>query len=61
MMDIKKYRKEKGLNQEDIAKVLGVSQASYSYKEVGKRRFNIEELKALKKILQVSYEELLGD
>ena len=61
MMDIKKLRKEKGLSQEDIAKVLGVSQACYSYKEVGKRKFNIEELKALKKILEVSYEELLGD
>ena len=61
MMDIKKFRKEIGLIQEDIAIALGVSQASYSYKEAGKRRFNIEELKALKKILQVSYEELLGD
>ena len=61
MMDIKKIRKEKGLSQDDIAIALGVSQASYSYKESGKRRFNIEELKALKKILEVSYEELLGD
>ena len=61
MMDIKKFRKEKGLSQEDIAKALSITQASYSYKETGIRKFNIEELKALKKILQVSYDELLGD
>ena len=61
MLDIKDIRKRLGFSQEDMAKALGVSQDSYSYKEVGKRRFNIEELKTLKKILQVSYDELLGD
>ena len=61
MMDIKKFRKEKGLSQEDIAKALGVSQASYSYKEAGIRKFNLDEIKILKKLLNVTYEELLGD
>ena len=61
MMDIKKYRKSINLNQNDMAKALGITQASYSYKEAGIRKFSIEELKMLKRILNVTYEELLGD
>ena len=61
MMDIKKYRKSMNLNQDDMAKALGITQASYSYKEAGIRKFSIKELKMLKRILNVTYEELLGD
>ena len=61
MMDIRKYRKSINLNQNDMAKALGITQASYSYKEAGIRKFSIEELKMLKRILNVTYEELLGD
>ena len=61
MIDIREIRKKLGLSQEYIAQKLGITQASYSCKEAGKRRFIIEELKTLKKILNVTYEELLGD
>ena len=61
MMDIKKYRKSMNLNQDDMAKALGITQASYSYKEAGIRKFNLDEIKILKKVLNVTYEELLGD
>ena len=61
MIDIREIRKKLGLSQEYIAQKLGVTQASYSCKEAGKRKFSIEELKILKRILNVSYDELLGD
>ena len=61
MMDIKDTRKRLGLSQEYIAQRLGVTQASYSYKEAGIRKFNLDEIKILKKVLNVTYEELLGD
>ena len=47
MIDIREIRKKLGLSQEYIAQKLGVTQASYSCKESGKRRFSIEELKIL--------------
>ena len=61
MMDIRKYRKSINLNQNDMAKAWGITQASYSYQEAAIRKFSIEELKMLKRILNVTYEELLGD
>lgn len=61
MVDIKDIRKRLGLSQEDMAKALGITQGSYSYKETGIRRFNLEEIKILKKVLNVTYEQLLGD
>ena len=61
MIDIREIRKKLGLSQEYIAQRLGVTQASYSCKEAGKRKFSIEELKILKKLLNVTYDELLGD
>ena len=61
MLDIREIRKRLGFSQEYMAKVLGITQASYSFKESGVRRFNLEEIKILKKLLNVTYEELLGD
>ena len=61
MLDIKDIRKRLGFSQEDMAKALGITQASYSFKESGTRKFSIKELKILKRILNVTYEELLGD
>ena len=61
MLDIKDIRKRLGLSQEYIAQRLGITQASYSFKESGIRNFSIKELKILKRILNVTYEELLGD
>ena len=61
MIDIREIRKRLGLSQEYIAQRLGITQASYSFKESGIRNFSIKELKILKRILNVTYEELLGD
>ena len=61
MLDIKDIRKRLGFSQEDMAKALGITQASYSFKESGIRKFSIKELKILKRTLNVTYEELLGD
>ena len=61
MIDIREIRKKLGLSQEYMAQRLGITQASYSFKESGIRKFSIEELKILKRILNVSYDELLGD
>lgn len=60
-MKVKEYRIIKGYTQEEFAKILGIKQASYSNKENGKRQFTIEEIKKLKKILGVAYEELFDE
>lgn len=37
-------RKEKGLNQEDVAKTLGISTDAYGMKERGKLQFKADEM-----------------
>ena len=59
-MNVKKYRVKMGYTQKDIAKLLNIKQSSYSCKENGKRGFTANEIKKLKDILNVSYEELLN-
>ncbi len=41
------YRKLHSLNQEDVAKMLNMSNVSYSFKETGKQDFRLKEAKAL--------------
>ena len=43
-------RKERGLDQEDVAKLLGVTQSYISKIESGQRRIDIVQLKAFAKI-----------
>ena len=59
-MKAREYRVIRGLTQTEIATILGISQSAYSLKEMGKREFSIEELKILKEILNVTYDELLN-
>ena len=59
-MNVKEYRVKMGYTQEQIAELLNIKQASYGRKENGKRAFTIAEIKKLKEILQVTYEELLN-
>ena len=47
---LKKARKEKGLDQRDVAKLLGVSQSYVSKIESGQRRIDIVQLKAFARI-----------
>ena len=47
---LRKARKEKGLDQKDVAKILKVSQSYVSKIESGQRRIDIVQLKAFAKI-----------
>ena len=59
-MKIKEYRILKGYTQSEIANVLNIKQSSYSNKELGKRSFTIEEIKLLKELFKVTYDDLLS-
>lgn len=59
-MKIKEYRILKGYTQSEIANILNIKQSSYSNKELGKRAFTIEEIKLLKELFEVTYEDLLN-
>ena len=59
-MKIKEYRISKGYTQSEIANILNIKQSSYSNKELGRRDFTIEEIKLLKELFKVTYEDLLN-
>ena len=59
-MKIKEYRILKGYTQAEIAYILNIKQSSYSNKELGRRDFTIEEIKLLKELFEVTYEDLLN-
>ena len=59
-MKIKEYRILKGYTQSEIANILNIKQSSYSNKELGRRDFTIEEIKILKELFEVNYEDLLN-
>ena len=59
-MKIKEYRISKGYTQVEIANILNIKQSSYSNKELGRRDFTIEEIKLLKELFEVTYEDLLN-
>ena len=59
-MKVKEYRLLNGYTQTEIANILNIKQNSYSNKELGKRSFTIEEIKLLKELFEVTYDELLN-
>ena len=59
-MKVKEYRLKNGYTQIEIANILNIKQNSYSNKELGKRAFTIEEIKLLKELFKVTYEDLLN-
>lgn len=59
-MKIKEYRILRGYTQSEIANILNIKQSSYSNKELGRRDFTIEEIKLLKELFEVTYDELLN-
>lgn len=59
-MKVKEYRILNGYTQTEIANILNIKQNSYSNKELGKRSFTIEEIKLLKELFEVTYEDLLN-
>jgi transcriptional regulator with XRE-family HTH domain len=59
-MKIKEYRTIKGYTQREIAELLGIKQNTYSDKELGKSKFTIDEVKLIKELFKVTYDELLS-
>ena len=57
---VKEYRVMKGYTQTEIANLLGIKQNTYSDKERWKTQFNIKEIKLIKELLDVTYDELLS-
>lgn len=58
--ELKKYLYERGIQQRDIAKAIGVSQTTISYIIRGKLNASKRILKLLAEYLSISEEELLG-
>ena len=58
---IKKYREEKKMTQMEVAEVLGVKPATISKYEAGALEPNIESLKKLAELFEVSVDELLKE
>ena len=59
-MNVKECRIKRGYSQGYMAQLLNIKQNTYSNKENGNRAFTVSEIKKLKEILQVTYEELLN-
>lgn len=58
---LKQLRKSKGLNQSQLAEILGVHEITVRRWELGQREPRLEDIKALAKALNVSEAELLND
>ena len=59
-MRVKEYRIIKGYTQRELAEILGIKQNTYSDKERGKTNFTIDEIKIIKELFSVTYDELLS-
>lgn len=59
-MNLKKIRREKGLNQSDLAKILNVEQSAISKYELGKTKLTHDQVIKLSIALEVTPNELLG-
>ena len=58
---LKKIRKQYKLNQEDIAKLIGVSRSGYAYYETGKTLPSIEVLEKLSAVYKTSIDVIVGN
>ncbi|MCX6568102.1 MAG: DUF4065 domain-containing protein [Candidatus Aminicenantes bacterium] len=58
---IKKYRESRGLNQEALAKLLGVSRPTLSLIENGERKVSAEDIRKLSEIFGVSVEAFFDE
>lgn len=55
---LKAYRMLKGVKQENIAEILGITLTTYSNKETGKTQFSLDEAKKISDYLNVPIEQL---
>lgn len=59
MLKIKEFREKKGLSQEKLGEILGLSKQTISSYELGTREPNIETLVKISIVLDVSVDELI--
>lgn len=60
MIRLKELRKEKGVSQVDVAKMLSMSKMAISHWEKGNSESSIEQLKILAQFFDVSIDYLVG-
>ena len=60
IMKIKEYRIKYSYTQKEFAELLGIKQNTYSDKERGKTKFTIDEIKVIKEMFNVTYDDLLS-
>ena len=58
---IRKYRKRKGLSQEQLAEAVNISVTHMSHIETGNTKLSLPVLAALARVLQVACDDLLSD
>ena len=58
--NLKFAREQKGLSQKDVAEKIGVAKSTYSLYESGNREPNVQTIKKIANVLDVSADELLG-
>lgn len=58
--NLKHARERKGLSQKDVAEGIGVAKSTYSLYESGNREPNVQTIKKIADLLNVSADDLLG-
>ena len=51
-------RKKRGITQNDLAKLLNISQKTYSFKELGKTQFTANEMFIISKYFNLELEDI---
>lgn len=59
MLNLKEIRKSKGLSQQELANILGLSQIAISQYERGIREPNLETLILICQKMEITFEELI--
>ena len=58
--NLKAARERKGLSQKEVAENIGVAKSTYSLYESGNREPNVQTIKKISDLLNVSADDLLG-
>ncbi len=59
-INLKRAREQKGLSQKEVAEGIGVAKSTYSMYESGNREPNVQTIRKIADVLNVSADELLG-
>ena len=58
--NLKKFRRAKGLTQQQVANELGITKATYSGYETGRREPDVSKIKSLARLLGITGDDLIG-